>query len=247
MLAFYINSSTIHHGSCQDCGTANEREMQFRRLKTLHQKIKLLESLKSSSHTAWLTAETVSKNSISLFYTQRKNTQAASGLSIWKKEKKIKRVFSPYNCSILSAFQFSSEVPSLGTDFLGAMTQSNNIEPLHFRSFPKFPSYWWSLSSCHNTEQALVMSGHSHWVVSQPSGKLSENRNTHRNGKWEVCAAAVLLGDFCCYRSSQFSTFTNLYTIKSCLKNQKNLSNSQNHGELKKTHKQHHSSLFSIL
>lgn len=117
MLAFYINSSTIHYGSCQDCGTGNEREMQFRRLKTLHQKTKLLESLKSSSCTAWLTAETVSKNSISLFYTQRKNTQAASGLSIWKKEKKIKRVFSPYNCSILSAFQFSSEVPSLGTDF----------------------------------------------------------------------------------------------------------------------------------
>lgn len=150
MLPFHINSSTIHYGSCQDCATANEREMQLRRLKTLYQKTKLLESLESSSHTAWLTAETISKNSISLFYTQRKNTQAASGLSIWKKDKKKK--ISAYNCSIHSAFHFSSEVPSLGTDFLGAVTQSNNIKPLHFKSFPKFPSYWWSLSSCHDTE-----------------------------------------------------------------------------------------------
>lgn len=143
-----------------------------------------------------------------------------------KEREEKKRIFSAYNCSILSAFQFSSQVPSLGSDLLGAMTQSSNIEALSFKSFksfPKFHSYWWFLSSCHETEYALEMrkglTGHSHRVVSQPSGKLSESRAIHREMEtWKFSAAAALLGGFYCYRGSQFNTFTNLKQWKAANK-----------------------------
>lgn len=81
---------------------------------------------------------------VSAFSTHKGRTHKQHLDSAYERKRRKKKIFSSCNCSILSAFQFPSEVPSVGTDFLGAVTQSSNTEALSlksFKSFPKFHSY----------------------------------------------------------------------------------------------------------
>lgn len=113
--------------------------------KTLYQKTKLLESLKNSSqYSMTYSRESQQEQFQPFLHTKEEHTSSIWTQHMTEREEK-KKIFSSCNCSILSAFQFPSEVPSVGTDFLGAVTQSSNTEALSFKSFksfPKFHSYW---------------------------------------------------------------------------------------------------------